>query len=105
MNTEELSDVIAAAIVSGFQKLNKRSVVPATPRALTDPEAGRYLGRSGAFMRQRRKVDQERIKEGLPPLGPKPIYDGRSVFYLVEDLDEYLNRLKAQSQHGGGLHE
>jgi hypothetical protein len=102
MNTEELSEVIAAAIASGMRHFNKKSVVPATPRALTDPEAGRYLGRSGAFMRQRRKADQDRVKEGLQPIGPKPTYDGRSVFYLVEDLDEYLDRLKAQSQHGGG---
>ena len=105
MNTEELSKVIAAAIASGMRQVNKKSVVPVTPRALTDSEAGHYISRSGAFMRQRRKVDKDRIKEGLPPLGPKPTYDGRSVFYLVEDLDEYLDRLRAQSQHAGGSHE
>ena len=94
MNSDELFEVISVAILSGMQQLNKRSVLPLTPRVLTDPEAGRYIGRSGAFMRQRRKADQERKKEGLPPLGPTPTYDGRSVFYLVEDLDAYLDRLK-----------
>jgi hypothetical protein len=101
MNTEELSEVIASAIASGMRQFNRKLVIPATPRALTDTEAGRYIGRSGSFMRRRRQDDKERTKEGSTPLGPKPTYDGRSVFYLVEDLDEYLDRLKAQSQHGG----
>jgi hypothetical protein len=52
----------------------------ATPAALKEPDAGHYLGYSRAWLRCRR----------MNGLGPNYIRVGRSIRYLVRDLDLFL---------------
>jgi predicted DNA-binding transcriptional regulator AlpA len=62
-----------------------------TKRALSDREAATYVGMSVSFLRQDRLNGH---REGRTP-GPRWIKIGRSVRYLQEDLDEWLEQLKA----------
>jgi predicted DNA-binding transcriptional regulator AlpA len=60
-------------------------------RAYSDREAAIYLGMSVSFLRQDRLNGH---REGRTP-GPRWIKIGRSVRYLREDLDDWLEQLKA----------
>jgi len=56
-------------------------------RALTEPEAARYIGMSRSFLRQNRSIG---VRGNRTP-GPRYIRVGnRSVRYLIEDLDVWL---------------
>lgn len=56
-------------------------------RALSEKEASEYIGMSRSFLRQSR-MDGNR--ENRTP-APEFLKIGRSVRYLIEDLDEWLN--------------
>lgn len=56
-------------------------------KALTELEAARYIGMSRSFLAQAR-MDGDRLNR-TP--GPSFIKIGRSVRYLREDLDKWLN--------------
>jgi len=60
------------------------------PRALTEHEAARYVGMSRSFLRQDRMNGG---REGRTP-GPAFLKIGRSVRYLKEDLDKWLERFR-----------
>ncbi|WP_206054868.1 helix-turn-helix transcriptional regulator [Nitrosococcus wardiae] len=62
-------------------------------RALSDREAAVYIGMSVAFLRQDRLNGH---REGRTP-GPRWIKIGRSVRYLREDLDAWLEQLKKRA--------
>ena len=51
-------------------------------RAFTVPEAARYIGRSDSFIRQLKRESKIAARR-----------DGKSLVFLREDLDEYLNGL------------
>ena len=56
-------------------------------RALTDPEASKYIGMSESFLRQSRMNGD---RQNRTP-GPLYIKIGRAVRYLIEDLDAWLD--------------
>tara|TARA_R110001592_G_scaffold295771_2_gene566100 strand:- start:5538 stop:5798 length:261 start_codon:yes stop_codon:yes gene_type:complete len=56
-------------------------------RALTEIEAARYIGMSRSFLAQSR---MHGMRENRTP-APRFIKVGRSVRYLLEDLDTWLN--------------
>lgn len=60
--------------------------MPVTKKALKESEVCEYLGLSHSFLRNAR---MERMRGGRPP-GPAFIRIGRTVRYLVEDLDAWL---------------
>ena len=68
-------------------------------RAFTENEAGAYVGLAPATLRQARCHGE---RKGRTPV-PKHIYIGRSVRYLKEDLDSFLDELRhdAQAALGG----
>lgn len=72
-----------------------------TKRALNDREAAAYLGMSVSFLRQDRLNGH---REGQTP-GPRWIKIGRSVRYLREDLDEWLEQLKAAKASVTSTHQ
>lgn len=60
-------------------------------RALTEPEAAIYIGMSVQFLRQDRSNGR---RENITS-GPSYIRVGsRTIRYLIEDLDAWLDRLK-----------
>lgn len=59
----------------------------AIPRALNEKEAGRYIGMSRSFLAQSR---MDGPREGRTP-APPFVKIGRSVRYLREDLDGWLD--------------
>jgi len=62
-------------------------------RALTEIETAEYIGMSRSFLRQSR---MEGNRENRTP-APRFIKIGRSVRYLIEDLDIWLNSFYKQS--------
>ena len=62
-------------------------------RALTDPEASKYIGMSVSFLRQSRMNGDRHNRT------PGPIYIkiGRAVRYLKEDLDTWLDEHRVES--------
>jgi len=62
-------------------------------RALTEIETAEYIGMSRSFLRQSR---MEGNRENRTP-APKFIKIGRSVRYLIEDLDNWLDSFYKQS--------
>jgi predicted DNA-binding transcriptional regulator AlpA len=72
-------------------------------RALSDREAAIYLGMSVSFLRQDRLNG---YREGRTP-GPRWVKIGRSVRYLREDLDDWLEQLKqkAAKASAGNTHQ
>ena len=60
-------------------------------RAFTTAEASQYIAMSESFLRQAR-IDGER--ENRTP-GPPFVKIGRSVRYLKQDLDDWLERHKS----------
>ncbi len=59
-------------------------------RALSDLDAAQYLGVSVSFLRQARCYGN---RPGRTP-GPPYVKIGRSVRYLLEDLDRYVESCK-----------
>lgn len=58
-----------------------------SPRALNEREASAYIGMSRSFLRQARMEGNRENRTPAPPF----IKIGRSVRYLKEDLDTWLN--------------
>lgn len=59
-------------------------------RALRETKAAEYTGRSVYWMRDAR-IGRTKIK------GPPYVKIGRSVYYYIEDLDDWLNQFKQAS--------
>lgn len=78
--------------------MNKTEIIK---RALSDREAAIYIGMSVAFLRQDRLNG---YREGRTP-GPRWVKIGRSVRYLREDLDEWLEQLKAAKASVTSTHQ
>ena len=75
---------------------NRRSV--GLRRALIEAEAADYIGMSVSFLRQSR---MDGVREHRTP-GPKWVKLGRrSVRYLVEDLDTWLEQHRCEPAKGG----
>ena len=69
-------------------------------RALTEIETSEYIGMSRSFLRQSRMEVNQDSQTPAPP----HIKIGRSVRYLKEDLDQWLDSFFKQShlhQEGG----
>ena len=73
----------AAAAISG-------KVIAVRPALMRDRDAAVYLGRSSSWIRAARATDTKAQREGRKPTGPKWITIGSSVFYRVQDLDEWI---------------
>jgi predicted DNA-binding transcriptional regulator AlpA len=67
-------------------------------RALPDPEAARYIGMSVSFLKQSRMNGD---RENRAP-GPPYVKIGRSVRYLREDLDAWLEQYRREVKHSQG---
>lgn len=65
-------------------------------RALTEHEAARYIGMSRSFLAQSRMDGYRETRTPAPPF----IKIGRSVRYLKDDLDIWLDQL-FKAQHNG----
>lgn len=59
-------------------------------KALNEVETSKYTGMSQSFLRQSR-MDGDRV--GRTP-GPRYLKIGRSVRYLIEDLDAWLEQFR-----------
>ena len=68
-------------------------------RALIEPDAAEYIGMSVSFLRQSR---MDGMRENRTP-GPKWIKLRRSVRYLIEDLDAWLESYRQEPRKGGEL--
>ena len=69
-------------------------------RALIEGEAAEYIGMSVSFLRQSR---MDGMRENRTP-GPKWVKLGRrSVRYLIEDLDGWLESYRQEPRKGGEL--
>jgi predicted DNA-binding transcriptional regulator AlpA len=60
---------------------------PVTPRALTERETAQYIGMSRSYLAQARMDGQRASRTHAPPF----IKIGRSVRYLRDDLDKWLD--------------
>lgn len=69
------------------------------PRALTENEAARYIGMSRSFLAQSRMDGHRDKRTSAPPF----IKIGRSVRYLHEDLDQWLDNFY-KLEHIGQAH-
>ncbi|MEQ8408005.1 MAG: DNA-binding protein [Gammaproteobacteria bacterium] len=69
-------------------------------RAFTEKEASQYIGMSRSFLRQAR-MEGNRVNR-TP--APNFIKIGRSVRYMIEDLDQWLDRFH-RLEHVGQDHE
>jgi predicted DNA-binding transcriptional regulator AlpA len=65
-----------------------------TARSMTESEAARYVGMSQSYLRQSR-MDGDR--ENRTP-GPRFLKIGRSVRYLVDDLDAWLEQFRLDNR-------
>lgn len=63
---------------------------PTSSRCIKESEASAYVGMSRSFLRQAR-MDGDR--NGRTP-GPPFLKIGRSVRYLIEDLDQWLEQFR-----------
>ena len=63
------------------------------PYALRLKEAAAYCGYRGSTFRALMTEGRKRIAAGLEPLGPRwHVRAGGTVFFLVSDLEEWLQR-------------
>ncbi len=62
------------------------------PRVLNEKEAARYIGMSVPFLRQSRVDGNRQNRTPAPPY----VKIGRSVRYLVADLDAWLQENRVQ---------
>ena len=75
--------------------MSEQKQKPASRRALREPEAADYIGMSTSFLRQSR-MDGDRENRTS---GPKFLRIGRSVRYLLEDLDAWLEQFRVEANH------
>jgi predicted DNA-binding transcriptional regulator AlpA len=68
-------------------------------RVLTEIETARYIGMSRSFLRQARMNGSRQSRTPAPPF----IKIGRSVRYLIEELDQWLDQFH-QLDHIGQDH-
>lgn len=68
-------------------------------RAYTEIEASQYIGMSRSFLRQSRMDGNRESRSPAPPF----IKIGRSVRYLLEDLDSWLDNFH-RLEHLGQAH-
>ncbi len=73
---------------------NATKVEGISPRAWTEKDAAAYINLAPATLRQSRCHGK---RKGHTPV-PKHIYIGRSVRYLKEDLDSFLDELRDDAQ-------
>ncbi|OIQ24885.1 DNA-binding protein [uncultured Vibrio sp.] len=76
------------------------SQITVSKRAYTEQETSLYIGMSRSFLRQARMEGQRKNRTKAP----KFIKVGRTVRYLKEDLDQWLDshmKLDHLSQSGG----
>ena len=64
-----------------------------TPRALSEKEASSYIGMSRSFLAQSRMDGQRENRTPAPPF----IKIGRSVRYLLDDLNDWLDQFQKLS--------
>ncbi len=69
-----------------------------SPRALSEQEASAYIGMSRSYLRQARMEGNRDNRTPAPPF----IKIGRSVRYLREDLDTWLNQF-SRLEHLGQI--
>ncbi len=69
-----------------------------SPRAISEIEAAKYIGMSRSFLAQARMDGNRDKRTPAPPF----IKIGRSVRYLREDLDAWLNEF-SRLEHLGQL--
>ena len=69
------------------------------PRALSEREAAQYIGMSRSFLAQSRMDGLQENRTPAPPF----VKIGRSVRYLREDLDGWLNSFRKLDCIGGDL--
>ena len=67
-------------------------------RSLPEKDAAAYIGLAPATLRQSRCHGE---REGRTPV-PKHIKIGRAVRYLKEDLDQFLDEMRANTIHENG---
>ncbi len=67
-----------------------------TKRALTETEASQYIGMSRSYLRQSRMDGHREKRTPAPPF----LRIGRSIRYLREDLDNWLNQFRKLDQLG-----
>jgi len=70
------------------------TVADVKPRAMSEPDAAKYIGRTASWLKQTRFADKRRLADGLPPIGPCHVQQGRKVFYYVEDLDAWADQFR-----------
>jgi predicted DNA-binding transcriptional regulator AlpA len=68
--------------------MNNSTELQSNKRALTEIETSIYIGMSRSFLRQARMDGTRESRTPAPPF----IKIGRSVRYLREDLDNWLNQ-------------
>ena len=71
----------------------KNQQSPVGKRALSEIEASEYIGMSRSFLRQSRMDGNRENRTPAPPF----LKIGRSVRYLKEDLDNWLNSFTKQT--------
>ena len=69
------------------------------PKVFTEREAASYIGMSRSFLAQSRMDGKRENRTSAPPF----IKIGRSVRYLVEDLDQWLSQFQ-RLEHIGRCH-
>lgn len=69
------------------------------PRAFSELEAARYIGMSRSFLAQSRMEGNRESRTPAPPF----IKIGRSVRYLRDDLDGWLNQFHRLEHLGQSL--
>ena len=67
---------------------NKTPIAPAPTEALRELDAARYVGLSGAYLRQARREER----------GPAYYRIGRAVRYLIADLDAWRAQYRVSGQ-------
>jgi predicted DNA-binding transcriptional regulator AlpA len=65
-----------------------------TARSVTESEAAHYVGMSQSYLRQSRMYGD---RENRTP-GPRFLKIGRSVRYLVDDLDAWLEQFRPDNR-------
>lgn len=74
--------------------MNKPKICPTTV-TLTEKDTARYIGMSEQFLRQDRMNGPRRNHS----VGPPFIKMGRSVRYLIDDLDSWLQENRVSRSH------
>lgn len=72
------------------------SAIPISPRSLRERDAASYTGVSTSYLRNTRCADMRRLACGEPIVGPVWSNVGRSVVYLRDDLDRWLESGRVQ---------